>query len=66
MRCSKTGCYSITSSARARTLGGTAMPRAFAVFKLTASSYLVGACQCTDMEFGRVDRYGKTASNRLV
>src|SRR5262249_24743431 len=36
--------YSITSSARARTDGGTVMPSAFAVLRLTTSSYLVGAC----------------------
>jgi hypothetical protein len=36
--------YSITSSARASSVGGTSMPSAFAVFKLMASSYLVGAC----------------------
>ena len=36
--------YSITSSARASTDGGTSRPSAFAVLRLTTSSYLVGAC----------------------
>jgi hypothetical protein len=43
-RCSKTAPYSITSSARARSVGGTSRSRAFAVLRLIASSYLVGAC----------------------
>src|SRR6267142_5370674 len=34
--------YSITSSARVRSVGGTMMPSAFAVFKLITSSSLVG------------------------
>ena len=34
--------YSITSSARARTLSGTSTPSAFAVFRLMAISNLVG------------------------
>src|SRR6516164_7600614 len=36
--------YSITSSARASSVVGTSRPSAFAVFRLIASSYLVGAC----------------------
>ena len=36
--------YSIRSSARARSAGGTASPSALAVLRLIASSYLVGAC----------------------
>ena len=36
--------HSITSSARASTVGGTSRPSAFAVFRLITSSYLVGAC----------------------
>jgi len=36
--------YSITSSARASSVGGMVRPRAFAVLRLTTSSYLVGAC----------------------
>src|SRR6516164_6716088 len=36
--------HSITSSARASTDGGIVRPRAFAVLRLTTSSYLVGAC----------------------
>jgi hypothetical protein len=36
--------YSITSSARASSVGGTSRPRALAVLRLITSSYLVGAC----------------------
>ena len=36
--------YSMTSSARASSVGGTSSPRALAVFRLITSSYLVGAC----------------------
>ena len=36
--------HSITSSARASSVGGTSRPSAFAVLRLIASSYLVGAC----------------------
>src|SRR5262245_26342567 len=36
--------YSITSSARASSVGGTVKPSAFAVLRLMTSSYLVGAC----------------------
>src|SRR5262245_66041940 len=36
--------HSITSSARASSVGGTSRPSALAVFRLTTSSYLVGAC----------------------
>src|SRR5262249_15566724 len=36
--------HSITSSARASTVVGMSRPSAFAVFRLTTSSYLVGAC----------------------
>src|SRR5262249_39798638 len=36
--------HSITSSARASTVGGISRPSAFAVLRLTTSSYLVGAC----------------------
>jgi len=36
--------HSITSSARARSVGGTSMPSVFAVLRLITSSYLVGAC----------------------
>jgi hypothetical protein len=35
--------YSITSSARASSIGGTSRPSAFAVLRLITSSYLVGA-----------------------
>jgi hypothetical protein len=38
------GSYSITSSARATSEGGTVMPSALAVFRLMTISYLVGAC----------------------
>src|SRR5215468_2513780 len=36
--------HSITSSARASSVGGTSRPSAFAVFRLIDSSYFVGAC----------------------
>ena len=36
--------HSITSSARASSVGGTSRPSALAVFRLMISSYLVGAC----------------------
>src|SRR5262245_40617272 len=36
--------HSITSSARASSVGGTSTPSALAVLRLIASSYLVGAC----------------------
>jgi hypothetical protein len=36
--------YSITSSAVASSVAGTVSPSAFAIFKLSTSSYLVGAC----------------------
>ena len=35
--------HSITSSARASSVGGTSRPSAFAVLRLITSSYLVGA-----------------------
>jgi hypothetical protein len=35
--------YSMTSSARASSVGGTSRPSALAVFRLITSSYLVGA-----------------------
>jgi hypothetical protein len=41
---SKAALYSITSSARASSVGGTSRPSACAVFKLITTSYLVGAC----------------------
>src|SRR5258708_9431548 len=37
-------CHSITSSARARSVGGTSRPSALAVLRLIAKPYLVGAC----------------------
>src|SRR5262249_44912173 len=36
--------HSITSSARASSIGGMSRPRALAVFRFITSSYLVGAC----------------------
>src|SRR3977135_4744621 len=36
--------HSITSAARARSVSGTASPRAFAVLRLMTNSYFVGAC----------------------
>jgi len=44
MHRSKWLCYSITSSARARSEGGIVTPIALAVFRLMNSSYFVGAC----------------------
>src|SRR5262245_38401896 len=38
------GGHSITSSARASSVGGTSRPSALAVFMLMISSYLVGVC----------------------
>src|SRR5262245_3101965 len=41
----RSGCdYSITSSARASSIGGTSRPSALAVLRLMTSSYFVGAC----------------------
>jgi hypothetical protein len=45
MHRSKKHSYSIASSARASSIGGTVWPSAFAVLRLIASSYLVGACR---------------------
>ena len=44
MQCNNSDCYSITSSARASSVGGTSRPSALAVLTLITSSYLVGAC----------------------
>ena len=44
MHRSKQQRYSITSSARTISDGGTSSPSAFAVLRLTIVSYLVGAC----------------------
>jgi hypothetical protein len=41
---SKVVFYSITSSARASTVGGTSRPSVLAVLRLMTSSYLVGVC----------------------
>ena len=43
-RCGGCTPYSITSSARASSFGGTFRPSALAVLRLMTSSYLVGAC----------------------
>ena len=40
----KTICYSITSSAVARSVGGMARPSALAAFRLTTIKYFVGNC----------------------
>src|SRR6516165_6947682 len=40
----QTASYSITSSAVARSAGGTVSPSALAVLRLTTNSYLMGAC----------------------
>ena len=44
MHRSKQHHYSITSSARASSVGGISRPSALAVLRLITSSYLVGAC----------------------
>ena len=43
--------YSMTSSARARSVGGTSSPRTFAVFRLITSSYRVGCCTGKSLGF---------------
>jgi hypothetical protein len=43
--------HSITSSARASTVGGMVRPSAFAVLRLTIRSYLVGACSGRSSRF---------------
>src|SRR5207244_7712290 len=43
--------HSITSSARASSVGGTSRPSAFAVLRLITSSYLVGACTGRSLGF---------------
>src|SRR5262249_27381906 len=43
--------HSITSSARARSVGGTSRPSVLAVFRLITSSYLVGACTGKSLGF---------------
>src|SRR5262249_26128333 len=43
VHCSSQHLYSITSSARASSVGGTSRPSALAVFTLIVSSYLTGA-----------------------
>ena len=40
----QTDCYSITSSARESSVGGTVRPSALAVLRLITVSYFVGAC----------------------
>src|SRR5262249_31969051 len=40
----RTTCHSITSSARASSVGGISRPRTLAVLRLMIVSYLVGAC----------------------
>jgi len=44
MQCSKQHRYSITSSVRVTSVGGSVIPSAFAVFKLMTSSNFVGCC----------------------
>src|SRR6516162_6331293 len=67
----QTRSYSITSSARATSVGGTVRPSALAVLRLTCSSNLVGCCtgraatlaplrmrstyDCTMKQIGRID-----------
>jgi hypothetical protein len=54
----RTSAYSITSSSRASTDGGTVRPSAFAIFRLIISLNLIGAC------IGRSPGCGDT--NRLT
>jgi hypothetical protein len=42
MHCSKTACYSITSSASASSVDGTSIPSAFAILRLMLDVNLVG------------------------
>jgi hypothetical protein len=43
--------YSITSSARAKSVGGISRPSTFAVLRLITKSYLVGACTGRSLGF---------------
>src|SRR5262249_30073797 len=52
--------HSITSSARASSVGGTPSPSALAVFKFITSSYLVGACT------GRKHNQGEPSSSEKI
>src|SRR6516162_11001475 len=51
MQRNKQRAYSITSSARASSVGGTSRPSVFAAFRLITSSYLVGACTGSSLGF---------------
>jgi len=70
--------YSITSSARARSVGGTVSPSALAVFRLMTSSNLVGRAgpahkksgrllwMLPAARLGRYSMFGREFSNQLV
>src|SRR6266516_1648834 len=47
--------HSITSSARASSVGGISMPSALAVFRLMISSNLVGACNGSSFGFSPLE-----------
>src|SRR6185503_17301119 len=56
--------HSITSSARASSVGGTVRPSAFAVLRLMISSYFVGACTGRSAGFSPL-RMRSTYGNRV-
>src|SRR6516225_3002249 len=53
--------HSITSSARASSVGGTSRPSAFAVLRLITSSYFVGACTGRSIGLNSSPNDGATA-----
>ena len=57
--------YSITSSARASSVGGTSMPSVFAVLRLIKSSYFTGACTGRSAGFGHDPERLGTAADYL-
>src|SRR5438128_8930466 len=57
--------YSITSSARASTVGGISRPSALAVLRLMTSSYLVGACTGRSAGFSPREHDGHGAGRPL-
>jgi hypothetical protein len=59
--------YSITSSARASSVGGTSRPSAFAALRLITSSYLVGFCTAKSAGFSPLrmrSTYSAALANR--
>ena len=51
--------HSITSSARARSVGGTVMPSALAALRFNIVSYLVGTCVGRSAGLARADTINK-------